>query len=355
MFSWKQIFHSAKPAPAVDAFWKWFARHESCYRLEQWSPQTFLEAALVQLYAFDPCLKLLVGGQPGGPIELIVTADGDIALFVQVFELVAAAPEIEGWKFTALKQGMGMGDVRIEMDDQEFSPFTLHFYAETDERFPDEVSLVLTHPAYAKKDDDLFQSGGTIYLENALGELDTALKIDHYHVGPEPVDRSSLISMERLPAYLLWREKEAARPAEDEEPTPLPDLWRLLEAKDAEGRPLLATFNKGCRDWPYKYQYPWVVVVDLKYTGNEQGWPLRQQWSDMQQIEDEIVALLPWQDRIVAGRRTYDNTRLLYLYTRDYWASSVALNRYRREKEGLYDMSFFIARDRYWRAAASFF
>lgn len=41
--------------------------------------------------------------------ELVVTADGDIKTFVWVEELIAAAPKLANWKFTALKPATGSG------------------------------------------------------------------------------------------------------------------------------------------------------------------------------------------------------------------------------------------------------
>jgi len=353
----KQLFHKTAAPDAVQQFWSWFVRHESRYRLKQWSPAEFLEAAIGQLRSFDPWLKLLVSSDNGGELELIVTADGDIALFTRVHELVRAAPQVPGWRFTPLKQPMGMEQVRIEMNGEEFSRATLHFYAEESDRFPDEVALVLTHKAYRTADDELFQSGGMIYLENALGELNAATRIDRYRVGPEPADRSKLIALGKLPDYLLWREKEAGTrrgKSAPDVPRP-PDRWRIIEAEDRTGRPMLAAFNRAYHDWPHKPCFPWLVAIHIQYKGRRDGLPDERQWAGLQQMEDEILALLPQTEVILLGHKTYDHLRVIYLYAIDYWNSSVALNDYRQQSGWPYDLAFYMTLDKYWQAASGFF
>jgi hypothetical protein len=53
--------------------------------------------------------------------ELILTPDGVVANIVFVEELVAAAPEIPGWKFTALKPASDIQQTSIGMHGHEFS------------------------------------------------------------------------------------------------------------------------------------------------------------------------------------------------------------------------------------------
>jgi len=57
--------------------------------------------------------------------------------------------------------------------------------------YPDEVNIMLTHDGY-KRMRKQFQAGGMIYLENGLGEINVATKIDHYEVVPAPAPEKEL-------------------------------------------------------------------------------------------------------------------------------------------------------------------
>jgi hypothetical protein len=63
-----------------------------------------------------------------GTNELIITADGNAALFPIVQEIVQAAPEIEGWQVFALKPKLGFPEttrweaVTIRIADVRFQP-----------------------------------------------------------------------------------------------------------------------------------------------------------------------------------------------------------------------------------------
>jgi hypothetical protein len=354
MISLKHIFHRAS-SEQPSLFWRWFVQHESRYRLQQWSSRDFLDAAMVQLRYYDPWIKVMLGPEKDGCLELIVTADGDLAFFARVFELVKAAPTLEGWSIVALKQAIGMEKISIEINEWVFNSDTMQFYAEEDERFPDEVSLVLTHGGYSTQHDDLFQTGGMLYLESALGELDAVVTIDRYRVGPDRPDRTPLISLAKLPDYLLWREKEVSGKYEEPPPDLPHEKWRIVEAEDAGGMPMLAAFNKAYSDWPFRPCYPWLVVIEIHFRGRKDGLPDPHQWIDLQQIEDEMMVLLSAQQVLLLGHKTYNKARIIYTYARDYLAASVLLHDYRRRSNRPYEFAFYITRDKYWQAAAGFF
>src|SRR5262249_42358912 len=157
-----------------------------------------------------PYLKALAGPYSGDKYELIITADGDIALFCKVEELINAAPNVEYWVLTAHKPALGFEGISIDLYGKEFSTLTTQFYPIVMEDYPDEVSIILTHGDYDKKEDNHFQAGGMIYLENGLGEVNTATKIDHYETGPAPSPGEGIetIPIVKLADYLNWREKE---------------------------------------------------------------------------------------------------------------------------------------------------
>jgi hypothetical protein len=345
---------------AAMAFWQWFGENEHRFRkLEKNDSDqalSFLEELIEQMQPFDPYLKALAGPDSNGNFELIITSDGDIALFSKVEELVNAAPAVPNWVFTAHKPALGFEGISIDLYGLQFSTETTSFYPVVLDDYPDEVNIVLTHTGYTKDLDDHFQAGGMIYLENGLGEVNTATKIDNYETGPVPDAGKGieLIPISKLHEYLNWREKEFVEKYESV-PDERPDTYHLLEAEDRDGKKMLLTVNMDCRYWDKKPAYSWSLQVNINYTGDANGFPSEEQLIALQTLEEEIFALLPEDRTILAGNRTYDNCRNIYFYVSDYRSTAILMNRFIESKVTGYEILFFIRRDKYWRIMEPYF
>jgi hypothetical protein len=347
---------------AANKFWQWFVENEERFRdyEEQDSDKThdFLDELIHELKPFNPWLKALAGGDGHGKYELILTADGDIALFPKVEQLIDIAPKIEGWKLTAHKPPLGFDQIRIDMYDKEFSAETVNFYALTDPQFPDEVNIVLTHPAYKQEEDEQFQTAGMIYLENGLGELNTAVQIDKYVVGeiPDESEGMEIIPITKLNEYLNWRQKEFVEKYESRGNSRPEESYTVLEAKDNENKPMFATIDSGFRHWEYRSAFPWLLQIDINYKGDDQGLPDNDQMENLQQLEDEIVALLVSDSPThYTGHRTYDNYRSIYFYTNNFSKASRILHKYLEENHQSLQIVFFIRKDKYWHTMEQFY
>jgi Family of unknown function (DUF695) len=344
-----------------EAFWKWFIENEKKFKAVIDDPDKahlFLNNLVAQMKPYNPWLKTLAGPYGDGRFELIITADGDIALFCKVDELVKAAPLVEGWLITAHKPPIGSDSIQINMYGYVFGAENIKFYPVNDTNYPDEISIVLVHPDYKEDDHDHFETGSLIYLQNTLGELNTSTLIDSVEVkgissAGENID---LIPISKLKDYLTWREKEfiekyatmnAPRPAES---------YRVIEAAEDEGRPCIAVIDTGFKDWEYRSAYPWLVQIDIEYTGNDSGMPDENQMKDLQQIEDEILERLEnHKPGFVIGHETHDGIRSIYLYTDKYYEVSKIVNAYLETTAWEYKMVLHIRKDKYWKNMELFF
>ncbi len=347
---------------AATTFWQWFVDNEERFRdyEDQDSEKThdFLDELIHELKPFNPWLKALAGGDGHGKYELIITADGDIALFPKVEQLIAVAPDIDGWKLTAHKPPLGFDQIRIDMYDKEFSAETVQFYPLINPEYPDEVNIVLTHPGYKEDEDEQFQTAGMIYLENGLGELNTAVQIDKYVVGelPSETDGMEIIPITKLNEYLNWREKEFVEKYESSGKSRPEESYTVLEAKDNENKPMFATIDAGFRDWEYRSAFPWLLQIDINYKGDEEGLPDKTQMEELQNREDEIMALLITDSAThYTGHRTYDNYRSIYFYTNNYSRASRILHNYLEKYQRHSQIVFFIRKDKYWHTMEQFY
>lgn len=347
---------------AADLFWQWFAGNEHRFReldtKDSDEALSFLDELIRNMKPFNPWLKALAGPYSGNGYELIITADGDVALFCKVEELIEQAPVLPNWQFTAHKPALGFDGISIDLYEKKFNTETTCFYPIIHDEYPDEVSIILTHTEYNVEEDDQFQAGGMIYLENGLGEEKTATRIDHYETGPLPGADSGIevIPISKLADYLNWREKEFVEKYESFEAVRPEESFNLLEAEDSEGKPMLVTVDAGFKEWPLRPAFPWLFQVDINYKGNENGLPTQQQLEEMQVLEHQVLELLGTSNTIYhIGHRTYDNVRNLYFYSSEYNHNSQLLHRFIESVKSNYTLLFFVRKDKYWQSMEMYF
>jgi hypothetical protein len=347
---------------AANLFWQWFVDNEYRFReLEKNDSEqalVFLDELIGHMKPFNQWLKALAGPYSGNRYELIITADGDVSLFCKVEELIEKAPALPKWKFTAHKPALGFEGISIDLYEKKFSVDTTCFYPIVREEYPDEVSIILTHVDYNEEEDDQFQAGGMIYLENGLGEENTATKIDHYETGPLPPPDSGVevIPISKLTDYLNWREKEFVEKYESVHAERPEESFNLLEAEDSDGKVMLVTVDAGFREWPLRPAFPWLVQVDINYKGDTNGLPDNQQLEELQAIEDQVIDLLTAKSSCwFIGHRTYDNIRNIYFYASEYRSGSKLLHHFTETVRINYPILFFIRKDKYWQNMEMYF
>ena len=354
-----ELTSEPKPSNTVTEFWKWFQENENHFREIYKDPTeglSFIEDIMEQLKPVNPWLKAMAGQYGDDTFELVITTDGDIAFFSKAYELINAAPPITGWVFNALKPAMGFENIRINMYGREFSGNTVQFYPILDEAHPDEVTIMLTHQDYNEEDDEQFQTGGMILLENGLGELATATKIDGFETGPVPQGGAGdLIPLTKLPDYLNWREKEFVEKYELQGGALPEESFSYMEAKDTEGRPMMAVMNQAYVDWDFKPAYPWLVIVELTFQSANNGLPNEQQLQEIEQIEEELLKLLPEKRMIHLGHRIYDNTWRIFNYANDFMNVSRIILDYIDKNTSPYTIVLDIEKDKYWQTIEQFF
>ena len=358
------MFKSGKKITRQDvtpvAFWKWFTdnqkRFDQSIKKNQKAAPERLNEIVEELKKYDSWFKALIGKYDDNITELVITADGDIAMFVKVEQLVRQAPDLKGWKFTAHKPALGFDEISINMYDKEFNDKTVKFYPVTDEHYPDQVSIVFTHVGYDEKEKEDFDTATSIYVQNALGELNTATQIDSYEIGPEPEDKSALIPVTKLNDYLKWREKEFVEKY-DQASIELPeDTFNTIEGHDAEGNVMLAMVVSGYEFWEYKPAFCWWVRIEMEYEATENGLPDNGTLELLHNTESKSIGILTASPSVLyAASKTFKGCRTTYFYSRDYQNPSMVLYDFCAKQNKKLKLSFFIEKDKYWQSLEEFF
>ena len=281
--------------------------------------------------------------------ELIISTDGIIKEFVFAEEFVAAAPLLKNWKFTALKPASDIETMGIEMDGYEFNNNNISFVSNDMNEYPDEIDITLVHKDYTEENKDIITSGCLIYLDNLLGEYNTAIMVDVVQVaGPE--DGQELIPIEKLQGFLLWRQKEFVEKYEGVRYGTEEDSYTAMEAEDEEGTPVFAIINQDLVNWDAKASHPWMMVVEIKFDGEQnEGLPAEDTANLMNEFEDEIIKhLFDVDGYLNIGRETYKGTRTIYFACKEFRKSSKIVAGIIKAYEGKLEASYEIFKDKYW-------
>lgn len=349
----KKLFGRREKVRDAHSFWEWFLLHERSFHAavngKKDINKSFLDQLMPKLEQLNSWFACSAGMCDTTTAELIITAQGDVKTFVFAEELVAAAPAITGWKFTALKPPTGLA-ISIEMDGHIFNDKKMNFFSRDNPDYPDEIEITLVHNNLTEENKDIITNGTFIFLDNALGELNTATLIDNILISGSEEEHGELIPLEKLQDFLTWKEKEFVEKYNGARHNTKSDKYSILEAKDEKGLPSIALVNQELLDWDAKASHPWMMVIEITFKPVNNGMPDKNVSAILNQFEDELVLLLPDSDGYLnLGRDTYNSKRTIYFACKEFRNCSRTVHRllpnYSREVEITYD----IYKDKYWR------
>lgn len=341
-----------------EAFWQWFMTQEQRFHAVVRSngdmDRDFFSVMSPQLDLVRPGFLCLAGMVDEQTAELILTPDGNIPNIVFTEELVAAAPSIPGWKFTALKPAMYPTPIGIEMHGFTFDTESLFFCERLDPAYPDDIDLVIIHPQWNAQNREVIEQGVFIFLDNYLGELHFMTTIDNLSVGG-PETEGERVPIAKLMDYLVWREKEFQERYDDVWQFTETNNHAVMEGRFSDGSPLIATVNQDMLQWERKPSYPWMMVVKLEYDGRDSnGMPPASAQKTMSALEDELDALEKDAACINIGRQTGNNSREIYYACKDFRLPSKTAALLQEKYAGKMAVSYDIYKDKYWRTLERF-
>lgn len=123
----------------------------------------FFEPLSQKLSELKEGIFFLTGMNDNDQVELIFTPDGVIKNIVFIEELVDNAPDIVGWKFTAMKPSMDINKLGIKIKGYTFEKSNLFFTAVSDKQYPDEISIKIVYKNY-KALRSLIETGTSVFF-----------------------------------------------------------------------------------------------------------------------------------------------------------------------------------------------
>ncbi len=335
-------------------FWNWFLTKEKEFhqivRNRTHIETDFFDLMSSQLLKINEGFYFLAGMTDDETVELIITAEGEIKNIVFAEEIVAAAPNVKNWKFTALKPEMSL-DSGISMDGHEFTTENIHFYANEIDGYPDEIDITFVYDHLTVDNKNSVITGVCIFLDNFLGELNFATQIDTFSVVGKDEIKSDLIPITKLKDYLQWREREFTEKYKDVMDFSEEDAYTVLEAVLNNGMPLIATMNTTSLQYEAKASYPWISVLKIQYNGDgNNGLPQNEDYENLNMIEETAFQNLKNDNgNLYIGRESADGVREIYFASKDFRSVSKILQKIIKDNPK-YKMSLEIYKDKYWQS-----
>ncbi|NIF03878.1 DUF695 domain-containing protein [Chryseobacterium sp. Tr-659] len=335
-------------------FWDWFLTMEKDFygiveRGEQEAiEKDFFDIISPRLKELNDGFYFLTGMSDESIAELIITVDGEVKNVVFAEELIAVAPKLSHWKFTALKPEMDIQNVYVSMGDYKFTRDNIFFYSNELEDYPDEVDLVFVYSGDIENKEAI-TTGICIFLDNYLGELNFATQIDTFRVTEINQAEKELVPIEKLKDFLQWREREFIEKYKSTKHVDIEEEFSIIRAHLENERPLIACMNLPLLKYDRKASYPWISVLKVQYNGEDNdGLPDKEDFERLSNIEDRAIEELKKYGYLYLGRESADNIKESYFVGKDFRQIAKVFNTIQNTNPE-YKISFRIFKDKYWQ------
>lgn len=348
------------PAISVEEFWNWFAAHAKDFRdilrAQRLVEKKFFRKLAQKMDEAGHAFSFMAGMCDAETAELIITADGDLTKIPLVEDFIAEAPAVEGWKFTALKQGMNSKDILMEMEGYRFNAENISFYEKADVLYPDEVAIAVVHNDLSEYNAQVVMAGTCIFLENYLGELAFRTQVDDMEIMRPQDAVKELIPISKLAGFLSWRQKELAGQYDVVIENTENDEHVMVEAESEAGAKLIAVVNNRLLSWDQKPSHPWIFVVAIEYSNPQKnGLPPKEAYQLLSDIQQQFMNELKDSDGYLnIGRQSAEGNREIYFACKEFRKPVRIAQKICKQYEGKQKINFLIYKDKYWRSFERF-
>lgn len=361
MSFFKKIFGKKDtPIKSYRDFWNWFQDNEKAFfnvvKNHNDVEKNFFDKLSPKLSELSDGYFYLTGMYDDDTVELVLTADGNTKNIVFIEELVEQAPEINGWKFTALKPALDIKDVTIDMAGYKFDSDNLFFYSNDHADYPDEIDISIIHNDLTEENRKQIGNGTYIFLDNYLGELDFVNNIDNLKIISRHEAEKELVPISKLKDFLTWRQKEFIEKYEGIRYDIQDDEHSILEAELESGNKLIAVVNTQLLNWDSKASHPWIAVITFKYDeNNNNGMPNNNDYQSLNEIEEDILQQLSDKHGyLYIGRQTANNERDIYFACKDFRKPSKVFFKIQKDNDNKFEIEYDIYKDKYWQSFERF-
>ena len=189
-------------------FWQWFLNNQPKIETATQGDEQIIDELLTQLHKYNEHLFFEISTNSDDK-HLIITAEGDSKQFDSVRNLIAKAPKIKHWQFTALKPAIGFNFTN-NYEGVEYDPTKLWFLPLDNKSDPAAIGIKIGIPNYDEKTHIHSKAAMWVILDNGLGELAAATDIQYMNTVPLPLqpEKEGYIKLAELPEYIDWKKRQ---------------------------------------------------------------------------------------------------------------------------------------------------
>jgi hypothetical protein len=187
-------------------FWEWFKRHHQEYlELNKKSKKEagyWLNELDAHLRAYGKFFAFGLDWQDKQTATLTISVKGKVTHFKKAEAFVATAPEMPGWRISALEDPMPVDFLwDKEMEDAGIHPGELYFSFAGDN--PNQKDIIVYHPLCTEKNERLFLQMANTAVYHLLGERAFGMDIGHLEVANlSSAGSKNVQKLEALPACI---------------------------------------------------------------------------------------------------------------------------------------------------------
>lgn len=168
--------------------------------------------------------------------------------------------------------------------------------------------------------------------------------------------RKELIPIEKLKAYLIWREKEFVEKYEGVGHNTEEDAYSSFEATFKNGNMMVAVMNTTLLKWDSIASHPWIACIEIENNGQDsKGMPDKMEINLMNEFEDKLSEQLKDADGyLYIGRKTGDNERIIYFACKEFRKLSKVIDTVMEKYKDKWKIAYSIYKDKYWQTFEKF-
>ena len=339
------------------SFWNWFVTHERRFvqmlNIDYKSDNEFKSIFMSRLMEVWKECAFYVIRHEDGVYEITFNISNQLRRVVTVEKLVASAPALKNWIFSAFTKPVAEAEYKFMLGDLSFDSSEVFFFSTQHANRPDMVDITVTYKNCDEAYHEQAQGACMRFVQHIVGELEMLTQLDRLQIRPAAANDPELIPLAKLPAFLRWRETEFVEKYKgivyDKKAAP-EDKYLMFESQQTSvGLVSIVTVDRCAICWNETASYPWILTVTLAFENAANGQPdeateaaINVFQQDLKKIADankEYVFLL---------HDCYDNVVTTYFACNEFRNISWIIEDFLREYDEQFKLGYAINMDKYW-------
>ena len=189
----------------IEIFWDWFVKNEKRFSKIETNKDEVLKEILDNSSSIESALAFEIKSNKNGILSLTISADGVKNLIQIVQNIKEKSPKIKGWKFIAFRQRKDaalLAEIFYESKKLRLNLTKMKFFPIIEN---DRLELIIYTSGINKRNYQQIFYGGSVLLDNLVGEYSFMTKVDNYDFHNMPTKAEELNELKpllELPSFI---------------------------------------------------------------------------------------------------------------------------------------------------------